>query len=209
MRRPGATDPYVTVQMARNASVKELPASIQTALVLLLPPAVRRQIESVQAQCGAEGGDTTWPPHLTLLWPFLPSAHVHEAEARLSVCRSLAPFRVHLTTFAFARNSKYLHLRAEVVPPAPATALHDVYTHVHTAYPNYGKGSFDPHVSLGQLPQDRLPAVCGALQADWGAPAFDVNSLYVLVRDKQGVMRPRVRIALGEEDLDADVDWYS
>ncbi len=96
-----------------------------------------------------------WPPHVNVLWPFLPVAQADEAakRARAALAR-VRPFQLTLATFGHFVQSKKVtvHLQPRTDPPDALRALQDALLTVfpdctHLREHEHG---FSPHLTVGQ-----------------------------------------------------------
>jgi poly(A) polymerase len=99
-----------------------------------------------------------WPPHINLLWPFLPQTQFAEAEASITSSprfSAIKPFTIRLSTFSYTLGSKYVHLIADIIdrntgepipwPPIqtkgkqrianPTTPMQDLFQTLITLFP--------------------------------------------------------------------------
>lgn len=98
-----------------KAPAKPEPTS-NSACVILPPSDLCDAIQEIRS-----ANDTSfdrWPPHINLLWPFVPQTEFTESATKIAInsrFRSIRPFTVRLATFSFTRGSRYVHLNAEIL----------------------------------------------------------------------------------------------
>jgi poly(A) polymerase len=67
-----------------------------------------------------------WPPHINLLWPFIPQSQFASATTSIqssSKFSSIQPFTVRLSRFSYTHGSRYIHLVADCVDPSSGSIL--------------------------------------------------------------------------------------
>ncbi|GAA3765019.1 hypothetical protein GCM10022225_58800 [Plantactinospora mayteni] len=148
-----------------------------------------------------------WPPHVNLLFGFVPESTFAQAAPRLAeVAAGIAPFPARLAgvrSFAH-RDDSTVWLDPSAAGAQPWTALH---TALERAFPQC-RGRADgylPHLTLGRVPApERLTA---ELATRLGEISTQVGELVLLSRRGTEPMRPRAAITLGTGELrwlDAD-----
>ena len=99
----------------RSPELGRAPASRHTALVLMPPPGVWGPLQRVR--CALDAKFRRWPPHVTLLFPFVDESWLDPATAALaSIAAELAPFEL-----AFDRAGP-INPRTTVLWPTAAAA---------------------------------------------------------------------------------------
>jgi len=195
------------------------------ALSILLPLELCDEIQTIRAE--HDNSFLRWPPHINLLWPFV---NENEFEAALLVIaenpkfRLTPPIRLRLSTFSFTKGSKYLQLLVDVISEPNASdddldALARLTSLLRDLFPGCGRLHLEalPHVSLGQISQDLLPAMVADLNRKWQPIEFDLLELTLLARPgEQGIMRPIRSLGMpnlaredddegdGEDDVDEE-----
>lgn len=174
---------------------RERLTSHRTALVLLPPEAAWGPVQRLRR--AFDDRFDRWPPHVTLLYGFVPPADLDDAVERLSqAARQVEPFSLRLDQrlrFEHARS----HTAALGTESEPLRALQRT---VQAAFPlcreqNRGEGGgFTPHLTLGRgAPETvtRLEQSARGLSLEWR-----VDQLAVLERPQE-VFLVRERIELG------------
>jgi 2'-5' RNA ligase len=130
-------------------------AELRSALIVAFPRASPIVDEWREQTCGAKPSAGV-PPHVTILWPFVPAASIDDAlTARLRrLFGSREPFIVEFRTTARFPGTLYLM-------PDPAEPLVELTRAVWEAYPEYPpyEGVFDaiePHLTAAQGTDDVL-----------------------------------------------------
>lgn len=188
------------------------PLCHNTALVLCAEGDLAADIDSIRRTYDVKHVDI-WPPHVTLLYPFVQPQDMAKATRRLSEEKFDAA-ALHLSlerVGTFDQGSKgHLHYLA----PSPASKLHQLHKHICDALAGcFGsaKPLTTPHLTIARGQRSSIEA---ALQDSWQARAFHPTALVVLQRDAMGQpMQEVARIALdwvGEKVSAAPVvpeDW--
>lgn len=101
---------------ATASSSSSSTATTNSACVIIPPHDLWDAIQAIRS-----ANDTSfdrWPPHINILWPFLPQTQFSEVEASIASStkfQNLRPFTVRLSTFTYTRGSKYVHLVADII----------------------------------------------------------------------------------------------
>jgi 2'-5' RNA ligase len=136
------------------------------------------------------------PPHVTLLFPFMPVALLRPAVRRelASIAARVEPFEVCFT--GVGRFPGIVYLVPE--PAAPFAALTAAIVAKFPHYPPY-EGAFDtvvPHLTLVESPTARHDAIAEAARRHLPF-AHRVTSIEVLVERGDGRWHSRWRLPLG------------
>jgi len=87
-----------------------------SACVIIPPQDLWDRIQEIRGE-----HDTSfdrWPPHINLLWPFIPQSSFADAAQKISSNSkflAIKPFTVRFSTFSFTRGSRYVHLVADIL----------------------------------------------------------------------------------------------
>ncbi|GIG87613.1 poly(A) polymerase [Plantactinospora endophytica] len=178
--------------------VDALPTA-RTAVAWLPPAACRPAIEEIRRRYDPQVD--RWPPHVNLLYGFVPESAFAQAAALLAeVAAATAPFPVRLAgvrDFAH-RDHHTVWLDPAAAGPQPWTGL---WSALVRAFPQC-RGHLDgyvPHLTLGRVP-DPGPLVAD-LVARLGDTSTQVGDLVLLSRRGTEPMRPRAAITLGTGEL--------
>lgn len=112
--KQGAQKAKNTASPSTTASNDASGATSNSACVIIPPLELWDAIQEIRS-----ANDTSfdrWPPHVNLLWPFLPQTDFSAAAASIegsAKFKALQPFRVRLSTFSFTQGSRYVHLIAD------------------------------------------------------------------------------------------------
>lgn len=138
-----------------------------------------------------------WPPHVNLLYPFLPEAEFEAGVPALQAAVEAAgirPFRVDLREFGTFDHGKQVAvwLRPE---DGPGGGLTECMRLGHSVFPfcddAMKRGEFVPHLSVGQCPRGEYnrrdqagtrTAPIAALQEGWSPLSFQCDRLSVIAR---------------------------
>ncbi len=185
----GTTAPFVsdhygvavdldTTQAGAPVDVLDVATTVRTA-VAWLPPSWP-SVDEVRA--AHDPAASRWPPHVNLLFGFVPEFLFEDAVPLLSAAAtSVAPFSVRFDEVrAFEQGTVYL----SPADPAPWMALREALV---SRFPQ-AAGRFTPHLTVGRY----LDAATGLVPL-----SASVGSLVVLSRRGDEPMRPRLTVELG------------
>jgi 2'-5' RNA ligase len=171
------------------------PLCHNTALVLCAEGDLATEIDSIRGTYDMKHVNI-WPPHVTLLYPFVQPQDMAKATRQLSEVKFDAA-ALHLSlerVGTFDQGSKgHLHYLA----PSPASNLRQLHEHICSALEGcFGsaKPLTTPHLTIARGQRSSIEA---ALQDSWQARAFHPTALVVLQRDAVGQpMQEVARISL-------------
>ncbi|MEJ2287455.1 MAG: 2'-5' RNA ligase family protein [Deinococcales bacterium] len=154
-----------------------------TAVVAVLPEELWPPVQEIRRRHDRQLH--RWMPHVTLLYPFLPSDRLTAARPRLrQVAAESRAFEVELAHFELFRHERAATLWLRPEPNDPFEALR---TALESAFPGmddtrrFAHG-FTPHLSVGQAPLDEAEGLRAALQAGWRPLRWRVDAVALIRR---------------------------
>ena len=171
-------------------------ADVCTALVVLPPEAVCGPIQTLRASY--DKAYNRWPPHINLLFPFVPRAKLEAAAEQIAaIVRTVPPFEVRLRRFGDFQvgGQQAVWLEPECEPPG---ALVDLQAKLSGLFPELAdkrRRKFVPHLSVGQWPRS-APAPLSRLQESFDPTSFVVQRLHIIARDGDRPFAVRHAISL-------------
>lgn len=171
----------------------------RTALAWLPPADLWAELQEVRREHDPQF--ERWPPHVNLLFGFVPEAEFERAAHLVSrVAAGTAPFIARMAgVHAFGhRDDATVWLDPSGGDPAPWRRLRAALVSVFPRCSGRAEG-YTPHLTLGRTREPgRLTAELGARLRATAAP---VGELVLLSRRGDEPMRPRATIALGTGEI--------
>ena len=130
-----------------------------------------------------------WPPHVNLLYPFVPETELPAAAERLAhALQAVWPFEVRLDRLGHFRHPSG-SCTVYAAPDVPASTR-DLQRAMQAAFPAYDDlakvgsvAGFTPHMTLGQWAEDDVHDAVRALERVWPQVTFTVRGIYLIARD--------------------------
>lgn len=160
--------------------------TVRSALCVVLPCGVMDAVQAIRREHDRSFG--RWPPHVNLLYPFVPEAAAGAHVAALSAAlRDMLPFRVTFGEFKHFRHTQRSYTLW--LEPAPREQFLELQRRVQRVFPALTDLStieafgYTPHLSLGQWhSQAALDAAKAAYARTWRPVACVVDAVHIITR---------------------------
>ncbi|KAL1499583.1 hypothetical protein AB1Y20_011783 [Prymnesium parvum] len=184
-----AVPPHQSAPALSAGLITHAPKLHSSTVAVVPPDDVWESIQQARLSL-RDKGMYRWPPHINLLYPFLPPSAFHECVAALApVTSGISPFRVTLdaldTFGGRARGVLFCHPSSK----AQHDALCDLQSALQAAVPvcdDYQRfGGFTPHLTLAHFSsREEAEQAKAALVGSWVPVSFDCSaSVHLMHRE--------------------------
>ncbi|MCB9755171.1 MAG: DUF504 domain-containing protein [Myxococcales bacterium] len=191
----------VEPQAALSPALRDAEPVHRSALAIIPPPEIWPSIQAIRAR--HDPSHSRWPPHLNLLYGFVPEPLL--AEAADALRRALAdapPFTISLEEFSTfrARRGVTVWLAPRCDPPDALRRLHATLAALFPRCDEHGRRSragFTPHLTVARLDSgEDVEATIQRWRAGWQPPRFTVDALALISRRDDEPFELRHEVAL-------------
>ena len=185
---PSPTSAYLRSLSGAARKPDKPPPKVYETSVCIVPPADKwGEIQAVRRRC-EDAGMFRWPPHMNVLYPFVPRKHFEAAVAAVAESlRDVPPITFTLSSFELfeRRDSAVLYLRpsgAEEQLDGLQRACQAAVPHCHE---QRRKGSFTPHLTVAHYGDGELElarSTRDALNAQWAPLEMTIREVHAIHR---------------------------
>lgn len=187
---------------ARRERLASLAPVHRSALAVVPPEPVWPAIEAIRAAHDPSHG--RWPPHINLVYGFVPEEHFADAAAALETAlRGLLPLRVELAELRRFdhRGSTTVWLAPVSDPPGALAALQSAAAGLFPRCDEQvSRGpEFAPHLTIARLTgsEAEISAAIARWQASWRPLSFTVEAVHLLSRREDEPFAIRASVPAG------------
>jgi len=188
---------------------------VKSALCLIPPPEMWGPIQAIRRIY--DKSYVRWPPHVNLLYPFIPDTEFGAAVPKLQqALASVIPFTVTLANFDYFSHNRlstlWLNPETQNEHEAALSPLHALQKILEQNFPHcndlstISNAGFSPHLSVGQFQTSKVQAAAANFLRGWNPLTFTATSICMISR--KGFEDPfevRYVIPFGEPCLDENL----
>jgi len=169
---------------------------VHTTTIVIVPPHdTWPQFQLIREQY--DKGYIRWPPHVNMIYPFVPEDEFENAAALLEKNLStVAPFKVTMANFNYFLQGKKSSVVWSNPQAAPEDALHRLQSLLEKIFPHcddlshISKDGFHPHLSVGQFAgKIEGETKIAEFSATWKPVEFTVSEVFLLARSEDKPFR--------------------
>lgn len=158
--------------------------TVKSALAIIPPPEIWEGFQKIRSV--HDKAYKRWPPHINLLYPFLPEDSIAGyIPAIMRELSAVSPFKV---TFGQEGFGRFEHARSATVwvCPSPAQKIVSLEERLVRAVPqcrdllDFDEAGFKPHLTLGQASKSSTRC---KYASSWAPVSCVIDSLYIITRD--------------------------
>mmetsp|Transcript_43851 Transcript_43851/g.121307 ORF Transcript_43851/g.121307 Transcript_43851/m.121307 type:complete len:1460 (-) Transcript_43851:350-4729(-) len=140
-----------------------------------------------------------WPPHINLLWPFIPEHAFSDAKPLLS--RALAdvgPVTIRLAEFRAFPPAKANKSAITIYLRVESQEVEQLHARLVDSFPTcVTDRAFHTHLTVAKVPPGAVEARLAELQGAWSPLCFAVDVVSLLARSGAGAFQVMALLALG------------